>query len=112
VKRARFIAAARLEFLAEVIYHNEAQPGLGERFSAAVEDAAARALAYPLSGSSSRGNTRRIIVKGFRFTIVYRPEPDGIVIFAVAHHSRRPFYWQSRARARRKLPGKVRTVTA
>jgi quercetin dioxygenase-like cupin family protein len=26
VKRARFIAAARLEFLAEVTYHNEAQP--------------------------------------------------------------------------------------
>ena len=39
MKRARFIAAARLEFLAEVIYHNEAQPGLGARFTAAVEEA-------------------------------------------------------------------------
>jgi hypothetical protein len=27
-------------------------------------------------------------------------EPDGIVIFAVAHHSRRPFYWRSRTGAR------------
>ena len=43
MKYARFIAAARLEFLAEVIYYNEAQPGLGERFTAAVEEAAARA---------------------------------------------------------------------
>jgi toxin ParE1/3/4 len=100
VNRARFIAAARLEFLAEVIYHNEAQPGLGERFTAAVEEATARALAFPLSGSQSRAKTRRIIVKGFRFSIFYRPEPDGVVIFAVAHHSRRPFYWQSRTRAR------------
>jgi len=100
VKRARFIAAARLEFLAEVIYHNEAQPGLGERFTAAVEEAAVRALTFPLSGSPSCARTRRIIVKGFRFSIYYRPEPDGIVIFAVAHHSRRPFYWQSRTRAR------------
>ena len=28
MNRARFITAARLEFLAEVVYHNEAQPGL------------------------------------------------------------------------------------
>ncbi|MDE2180566.1 MAG: type II toxin-antitoxin system RelE/ParE family toxin [candidate division NC10 bacterium] len=100
MKRARFIAAARLEFLAEVIYHNEAQPGLGERFTAAVEGAAARALAFPLSGSPSRSNTRRMIVKGFCFSIFYRPEPNGIVIFAVAHHARRPFYWRSRTLTR------------
>lgn len=91
MKRARFIAAARLEFLAEVICHSEAQPGLGGRFTTAVEDAAARALAFPLSGSPSPGKTRRIIVKGIRFSIFYRPESDGIVIFAVAHHSRRPY---------------------
>jgi len=100
VKRARFIAAARLEFLAEVIYHNEAQRGLSGRFTAAVEEATARALAFPLSGAPSRSNTRSIVVKGFRFSIFYRPESEGIVIFAVAHHSRRPFYWQTRTRAR------------
>lgn len=100
MKRARFIPAARLELLAEVIYHNEAQAGLGERFTAAVEEAAARALAFPHSGSPSRGNTRRVILKGFRFSLVYRIEPEGIIIFAVAHHSRRPFYWRSHTRAR------------
>ena len=52
MKRARFIAAARLEFLAEVIYHNEAQPGLGERFTAAVEEAAGPATR--VDGSHSR----------------------------------------------------------
>jgi hypothetical protein len=51
VKRARFIAAARLEFLKEVIYYNEAEPGLGERFTAAVEEAIVRALAFPMAGS-------------------------------------------------------------
>lgn len=100
MKRARFIAAARLEFLAEVVYYNAAQPGLGERFVTAVEEAAARAVAFPLSGSPSRAKTRRIIVKGFPFSLFYRPESDEIVIFALAHHARRPFYWQSRTRAR------------
>ena len=39
MNRARFIAAARLEFLAEVIYYSEAEAGLGARFAAAVEEA-------------------------------------------------------------------------
>ena len=100
MKRARFIAAARLEFLAEVVYYNEAQPGLGERFTTAVEEAAARAVGFPLSGSPSRANTRRMIVRGFPFSLFYRAESDEIVVFAVAHHARHPFYWQSRTRAR------------
>ena len=97
---ARFITAARLEFLAQIIHHNEAQPGLGERFTTAVEEAVARAVAFPSSGSPSRAKTRKIIVKGFRFSVFYRPEAKGIVVFAVAHHSQRPFYWLSRTRAR------------
>ena len=100
MSRARFIAAARLEFLAEVIFYNEAQAGLGTRFIAAVEEAAARALAFPMSGSPFRTNTRRMFVQEFPFSLIYRPEPDGIVIFAVAHHAKRPFYWQSRVRGR------------
>ena len=100
MNRARFITAARLEFLAEVIYYSEAEAGLGARFNAAVEEAAVRALAFPQSGSPSRSNTRRVLVNGFPFSLVYRLEPDGIVVFAVAHHARRPYYWQSRVRGR------------
>jgi len=100
VSRARFIAAARLEFLAEVIYYSVAEAGLGARFSVAVEETASRALAFPQSGSPSPSNTRRLLVMGFPFSLIYRPESEGIVIFAVAHHARRPYYWQSRVRAR------------
>jgi hypothetical protein len=72
VKRARFISVAAREFLAEVAYYDEATPGDGARFTAAVERATALALAFPLAG--------------------------GIVVFAVAHSSKRPGYWQSRVR--------------
>ena len=58
--------------------------------------AAARAVTFPQSGSPFRSNTRRVLVKGFPFSLIYRPKPEGIVIFAVAHHARRPYYWQSR----------------
>ena len=37
---------------------------------------------------------------GARFVVVYRPGPEGVVIFAVAHCSRRPAHWQSRVQER------------
>lgn len=97
--RARFVAAARQEFLAEVLFYNEAQSGLGSRFAAAVEDAAARAVAFPFAGSPSVANTRRVILKGFPFSLFYRPDGGGIVIFAVCHHARKPGYWAGRVGA-------------
>lgn len=100
MKRARFVAAARHEFLAEVIYYNREQPGLGARFAEAVEEATARALAFPLAGSPTPENTRRTFVKDFPFAVVYRPDEDGIVVFALAHHSRYPGYWLSRVQER------------
>ena len=53
MKGARFVAPAREEFLAEVAYYDQVKPGQGARFAAAVEEATARALAFPLSGSPS-----------------------------------------------------------
>jgi toxin ParE1/3/4 len=98
VRTARFVTAARLEFLAEIHYYNTAQPGLGGRFASAIEEATARALAYPRSGSPSRSNTRKLVLKDFPFSLIYREEPGGVVIFAVAHHTRHPYYWQARTK--------------
>ena len=78
MKRARFVAPAREEFLADVAYYDQVQPGQGVRFAAAVEDATARALAFPLSGSPATPALRRVIIKNFPFSIVYRPEADGV----------------------------------
>ena len=99
MKRVLFVADARREFLAAVVYYNSEEAGLGARFTQAVEDAAARALAFPRAGSPSTKSTRRVFLVDFPFAIVYRPDADGIVIFAVAHHSRRPGYWQARVKS-------------
>lgn len=42
MNRARFVAPAREEFLADVAYYDRVQPGQGVRFAAAVEEATAR----------------------------------------------------------------------
>jgi toxin ParE1/3/4 len=96
VRRVSFIAPARREFLKEVGYYNEQQPGLGADFAAEVEAATARALAFPDAGSPASKNTRHVLVSKFPFSIVYRADPDGIVVFAVANQLRRPEYWASR----------------
>jgi len=100
VKRARFLAAARLEYLAEVVYYSEIEPGLGLRFTDAVEEATSRALAFPLAGSPFGSGTRRVLLKDFPFSLVYRVEHNRIVVIALAPHAKRPGYWRSRVRAR------------
>jgi len=100
VSRARFVAAARLEFLAEVVHYAREGPHLGERFAQAVEAAVARALAFPLAGSPGLAKTRYVLVEKFPFSVFYRPERDGIVVFAVAHQARKPGYWRARVPAR------------
>jgi len=100
VKRARFVAAARREFLFEVDYYSREGSGLGARFTAAVEEATARAVAFPLAGSPFAKGTRRVFLKDFPFSVVYRPTTDGIIVFALAHQSRSPGYWHSRIQDR------------
>jgi toxin ParE1/3/4 len=100
VKRARFVSAARREFLLEVAFYRKEHAGLGARFAAAVEEATARAVAFPLAGSPASAGTRRLLLREFPFSLVYRPEPEGIVVFALAHHQRHPGYWLSRVQER------------
>ena len=53
-----------------------------------------------MPGRRLPANTRRVLVQGFPFSVVYRDEASGIVIFAVAHQSRRPDYWAARVQDR------------
>lgn len=94
--RIRFTAFARREFLLQAAHYSLLEPGLSKRFAEAVEEATARAAAFPLSGSRASKNTRRVFVKRFPFSIIYRAGENGIAVFAVAHHSRHPEYWLHR----------------
>jgi len=37
-----------------------------------------------------------MFLKDFPFAFVYRPEENGIVACALAHHTSRPEYWRDR----------------
>jgi plasmid stabilization system protein ParE len=40
--------------------------------------------------------TRRFVLRGFPFSIIYLDDPDVIRVIAVAHSRRRPGYWKDR----------------
>ena len=41
-------------------------------------------------------DTRRYLLRGFPFLLIYRQHGDIVEILAVAHTSRKPGYWKAR----------------
>jgi plasmid stabilization system protein ParE len=85
-----------MELLREVAYYSKASNGTGVRFQAAVEAAVALAARHPLGGAPSFRETRSVLVKGFPFSVVYRPSAQELLIVAVAPHRKDPGYWATR----------------
>lgn len=85
----RFLPPAREEFIAAIQYYDEQQPGLGARFTQAVEEAVARTLEHPRSGPKTFRATRRMLVENFPYTVIYRASEAELLVVAVAHQRRR-----------------------
>ena len=98
MKAVRFHPAAESELLREVEYYSEARSGAGVRFQAAVEVAVSLAARHPLGGAPSPNGTRSILVRGFPFSVVYRPSSQEVLVVAIAPHRKRPGYWLARVK--------------
>lgn len=71
MKAIRFLAAARRELLAEVLHYNEMEANLGAKFARAFEQALTIAVQFPLTGSPGPAATRKVMPKGFPFSVYY-----------------------------------------
>lgn len=69
---------------------------LGERFLDAVEASLAMLQRNPTLGWADEFGRRRWLVRRFPYLIIYRLADTFLHILAVAHTSRRPWYWMSR----------------
>ena len=96
MKIFRFLPRARKELLDEISYYGSVQEGLGVRFEKAVTEAVRRAVENPEYGASRSNNTRRLLVKGFPFSIIYRVSESEVLIVAIADSRRKPEYWAGR----------------
>ena len=96
MKNVRHLPEARLEAMAAADWYDEQSPGLGTEFLTELEEAQAGVLAFPESGSPEEFSTRSRTLHRFPYSIIYRMTPEGVLVVAVAHHSRRPDYWHER----------------
>ena len=96
MKKVRLVADARREFFKEVAYYEQERKGLGSRFRKAAESAFIRAGEQPASGKPGISGTRRLLVKGFPFAVVYLTSESDVMVYAVAHLSRNPDYGTAR----------------
>ncbi|WP_416138237.1 hypothetical protein ACM26W_17420 [Halomonas sp. HK25] len=92
-----FHPAAEAEFLESVGYYESKVPGLGGALIEELETLA------KLIGDSPKAwqielepDIRRAPLQRFPLSIVYREQPGGFQILAIAHDRRRPQYWLGR----------------
>lgn len=96
MNQPQFHPKARAEFEKSALFYNEKFPGLGLEFAAEVQTAVAFAFAHPEAGTPVSDRFRRVVVRRFPYSVVYRSKGDRIYIIAVAHQRRHPNYWNDR----------------
>lgn len=91
-----FLPEAEQEMFEAAAYYQAQTSGLGFDYLSEVEQAVQAIAESPITWPIIEGELRRRLVKRFPFGILYRIEPEEIVIVAVAHLRRRPDYWKKR----------------
>jgi len=91
-----FHPEARLEFIDAIAHYEKSSEGVGLRFSREVYATINRVTAGPNSWPRITDNTRRCLTRWFPYGIVYEISEQDVLIIAVAHLSREPFYWSDR----------------
>ncbi|HSK77834.1 MAG TPA: type II toxin-antitoxin system RelE/ParE family toxin [Thermoanaerobaculia bacterium] len=93
-----FLAPARSELEEAVGFYDSRQEGLGDEFAAEAQAAIARILHNPYAWPKVSEGVRRCRLRRFPYGLVYQVRPNGLLIVAVMHLRRNPFYWRDRVR--------------
>ena len=92
----RYLLPAEVEMTEAALFYDEQLPGLGVDYLDDIQRSIDRVRAHPEIGQTIQGNFRRSLVSRFPYSIIYTVETDHILIIAVAHDRRKPFYWKER----------------
>ena len=91
-----FLPAARVEFEDAVRWY-EGEGGLGSEFSSRVYAVVRLITRTPRMYPIVYGSVRRGVVKRFPYNVMYRIEPERVLIISVFHARRDPAVWRKRA---------------
>lgn len=93
-----FLRTANLELVEASAWYENKRAGLGREFLEEIERCVNQASLNPLLWAEVRPNMRRVVAKRFPYSVLYRAEPDRIVVLAVFHARRNPTVLVSRVR--------------
>ncbi len=97
--RVRFLSPAWREYADALLWYQRERPGLGGDLADEIQAAVDRVCRDPQSWEQVDSNCRRVPLKRFPYSVIFRVDDAKreIVIVAIAHNSRRPGYWKRRA---------------
>ena len=96
MKPIRFHPEAESEMIEAATWYEAQQKNLGKRFLTTVQDALNRIEFNPQLYQLVEHDVRRCLTKTFPFGVIFRIQPDVIVIMAIMHLHRDPDYWKNR----------------
>ena len=94
--RVGFHPDARRELREAFEFYEAERPGLGAEFLDHVEQAVLHVAEFPRSWPIIVGHMRSCTVAGFPYSIIYAERDGAVYVSAIAHSSRRPYYWRGR----------------
>jgi plasmid stabilization system protein ParE len=94
--RLRILAQARREIDEAFNWYFERSADAAEAFLNEIGDSLAQIAVHPQLYPAYTRNTRRRILSGFPYSVIFQEKDDIVLVVAVAHAKRRPDYWRRR----------------
>jgi len=95
-KIIEFISGARADFDESFDWYAERSEAAALGFAEAVENAFDKILADPDRFSKTIRDCQYCTLKRYPFRLVFHQDTKCILIVAIAHAKRRPYYWRDR----------------
>ena len=92
----RFLKTAQKELNDSFDWYENQLSGLGYDFLKEVDSAIGRIITWPESHLGIGHGLHRCLVKRFPYSVIYGMENNTIVIVAMAHLHRKPYFWVER----------------
>ena len=98
MNRVRVTELAHGDMHEALLWYEEKQPGLGDRFVKEVEKHYSILEKRPLSGQEVEADIRRLVMKIFPYVLIYtyHAETNLVEVFAIHHAARNPRLWRNR----------------
>jgi plasmid stabilization system protein ParE len=92
-----FHPGASEDYAAAFAWYHVRGTALASNFESEVDRAIRLISQHPSRWPRFDDQRRRLIVRKFPYSIIYELHGDDVLVLAVAHGKRRPYYWRERA---------------